>query len=191
MYPSISIFCEMTCAIWNPCATITDLNLVAAITVGKKKHHAGLDIFLSSSDQLESIRTHLIFDTPVPSSFLGSAHGSEYIGELLLCLRSISFLDLNFANYNLGELGLLGILLSFVCSRLPIEDEDKSGSRSDASRVEISLLLCDKREKHFESFGVKVLRDGMISGYVTNWWGARRRNEVDIIIINHDSLCHQ
>ena len=52
----LDIFSALTSAIGKPCATVTNLNLVVAITVdNNKKHHEVLDTFLSSFDRLETI----------------------------------------------------------------------------------------------------------------------------------------
>ncbi|KAF8814649.1 hypothetical protein BYT27DRAFT_7205599 [Phlegmacium glaucopus] len=175
----LDVFSALTSAIRKPCANVTDLNLVVAITIDdKERHHAVLDAFLSSFHRLESIEqissSTLQFLLPF---FNSRTDRTKTFGELLPRLRAISFVDVNFANYELGELSLLGILLSFVRFRLPTaEYEDKSSSGLDAGSVEKTPItdmrfhfcraIREKAVKNFESFGVLILRDGMSFGYL-------------------------
>ena len=175
----LDVFSAVISAIRRPCANVTDLNLVVAVEIDdKKKHHAVLDNFLSSFDCLKSIEQISFSTLQFLLPFFDSrTDRKKTFGGLLPCLRAISFLDVNFANYNMGELSLLTILLSFVRSRLPSTPEDKFRSESNVGIDEktpitdIRFRLCrairEKAVKHFESFGVTVLRDGMSFGDVT------------------------
>lgn len=172
----LDIFSALTSAIRKPCANITDLNLVAAITVSsKEKHHSVLDAFLSSFDRLERIEQISSSTLQFLLPFFDLRTVPDTFGEMLPCLRALSFLDVNFANYKMGELSLLGVLFSFVRSRRPTSTASRS-SRSDAGVVEKMLFtemrfrLCrairDKAVRQLESCGVVVLGDGVSFGHV-------------------------
>lgn len=174
----LDIFSTLTTAIRKPCANVINLNLVVAITVSsKEKHQSVLDIFLSSFNRLENIEEISFSTLQFLLPFFDSRTDPDTFGEMLPCLGALSFLDVNFANYKMGDLSLLGILLSFVHSRRPITATDKSSPESDAGTdaekrpiTEMRFRLCravrEKAVKQFESSGVVVLRDGMSFGYV-------------------------
>ena len=171
------VFSTLTSAIRKPCASVNNLNLVIVdITIeNKRKHHQVLDTFLSPFDRLESIED-ISFSTF--QFLLPCLREPSRFKELLPCLRAISFLDINFANFKMGEFGLLRTLLYFVRSRLPntgTPTTSESGS-SDGDSVgktpitDIRFRFCravrEKAVKMFERFGVTVLRDGVTLGYV-------------------------
>jgi hypothetical protein len=175
----LDVFSALISAIRKPCANVTNLNLVAAINISNnEKHHSVLDTLLSSLNRLENIEQISYSTLQFLLPFLDLRTDPDTFGNMLPCLRSLSFLDVNFANYKIGELSLLGILLSFVRSRRPTTVADKkSSSGSEAGTVEkktpiteMRFRLCrairEKTVKKFESCGVVVLRDGMSCGYV-------------------------
>lgn len=176
----LDIFSALTSAIRKPCANVTNLNLVATITVSnKEKYHSVLDTFLSSFERLESLEQISSSTLQFLLPFFDLRTDPDTFGEMLPRLRALSFLDVNFANYKMGELSLLGVLLSFVRSRRPttaIYDEPSRSRSEDDHTVEktpiteMRFRLCrairEKAVKQFESCGVVVLRDGMSFGYL-------------------------
>lgn len=182
----LDVFSALTSAIRKPCANVTNLNLVAAITIDdKERHHAVLSTFLSSFHRLENIEQISSSTLQFLLAFFDlrtDLDRTNTFGKMLPRLRAMSFVDVNFANYQLGELSPLGILLSFVRSRLPTaeyDDASSSGSGSDVDSVERTPItdmrfrccraIRDKTVKDFESFGVMVLRDGMSFRLCRHW----------------------